>query len=331
MTRASSGPSVIVCAAMTPNALTSTSLSVLFVSALACGGTATAPAASTTTPGTSAQYSIVLHRPLRAGEEFRVVVDAKQKIEGVAVTSIDNRESSRDIGNDVEVSLAGVVTIREVDADGRAVSALMDVERFTAAAKSEPLVPPGTKIDFVRGRGQFSAMVNGEPRPDLLELLRLAFPLQRPGSPLGDQLFGSQEPRAIGDSWAFSKNNVAQNLLEDGYRVSETDLSGDTRLTGKTTVNGIECLELSSTVHADQAAMSEAGDVKGTGTGKLDSTVKMVVPVDPKLPLAMEETTTRALFQGHAHGESASLETGTVTTRYRKALYTRMDPSPTTL
>lgn len=313
---------------MTRNLLTSTSLSVLLVGALACGGTATAPGASATTPELPSRYPILLHRPLRVGDKFRVVVDAKQKIEGVAVTSMPDHASSRDIGDNVELSLAGIITIREVDADGRAVSALMDVERFTAASKSEPLLPPRAQIDFVRGRGQFSAMVNGEPRPDLLELLRLAFPLQRPGSPLGDQLFGSTEPKAVGDKWAFSKSNVAQNMLEDGYRVSDTDLTGDTRLVGTTSVSGVECLELAATMHADHAAMGEAGSVQDAGTGTLDSTFKLVVPVDPALPLAMEEATTRASYQGHAHGENASLEAGTVTTRYRRALYTRMTPTP---
>jgi hypothetical protein len=306
---------------MTRHALVSTSFWVL----LACGGEATtAPAASTTTPGASPQYQIVVHRPLVAGARFRVVVDAAEKIEGVATSTSADQASSHDINHDVHLSLTGIVTVREVDKDGRATSATLDVERFTAAPAGAELVPTGTRLDFVRGQGDFSVMVNGTPRADLLKQLRLAFPLQRPGSPLGDALFGSKQPRQIGDTWAVSKSMVAQSMLDDGYKVSETSLSGDTRLQGTSSVGGVECLELLAKVHADQASVSEQSEIQGVGTGKIDATVKLVVPTNTALPVAMEEATTHGEFEAHLQGDDTTSHAGVTLTRYRRALYTQM-------
>jgi hypothetical protein len=310
---------------MRTQALVSTSLLVL----LACGGEATtAPAASATTPGASPQYQIVVHRPLAAGARFRVVVDAQEKIEGVENMTGATQASSNDINHDVHLSLTGIVTVREVDKDGRALSATLDVERFTASPKDAELVPTGTRLDFVRGQGDFSVMVNGTPRPDLMKQLRLAFPLQRPGSPLGDALFGSKQPRQVGDSWDFSKSLVAQSMLDDGYKITETNLTGDTRLMGVSSVGGVECLELASKLHADHAAVSEQSDVQGVGSGKLDATIKLVVPTNPALPVAMEEATTHGEFQAHVGDDTASSQTGVTITRYRRALYTQMAASP---
>jgi hypothetical protein len=309
---------------MNRNILTTTSLLVGVVAALACGGSTAVPAASTTTPDAAPQYQIVLHRPLAAGDRFRVVVDAQEKIDGDESHSGPEHAANSDIGEDLHLSLTGIVTIREVDEVGRATSALLDVEKFTASPDDKAILPTGTRVDFVRGKGDFSAMVNGEPRPELLKLLRLAFPLARPGTPLGDELFGSKEPRQVGDSWSFSKSMVARNLLEDGYHVRETDLTGDTRLQGTTSVNGVQCLELGAKLHADQATVAEQWNIQGFGTGTLDTTIKMVVPTDPKLPLAMEETTTRAASQAHAAGEGNLSQRGVTITRYRRALYTRM-------
>jgi hypothetical protein len=77
-------------------------------------------------------------------------------------------------------------------------------------------------------------------------------------------------------------------------------------------------------VHADQATVGEQWNIQGTGTGKVDVTLKLFVPTDPALPLAMEEATAHGEFQARAQGEGGSLQKNITTTRYRRALYTQM-------
>ncbi|HKU38835.1 MAG TPA: hypothetical protein VJR89_11830 [Polyangiales bacterium] len=294
---------------------------------LACGGEATtAPAAATTTPGTSPQYQIVLHRPLSVGDRFRVQVEAKQHVTGAIETSDAQQAASKDVDKNMELSLVGLLTIREVDEVGRALSALLDIEQFKSGDKE--VLPTGTRIDAVRGAGKFSMMVNGTPRPDVQKQLELAFPLHRPGSPLGDELFGSKEPRQVGDTWTFSKSAVSQELLDEGYVVRETAIEGNTRLQGVTRVNGADCLELTSKMQADQATVGEQWDMQGVGAGKLDVTIKLVVPVDTKLPLAMEEATSTGAFQGALQDGTGADKVGLTLTRYRRALYTKMAETP---
>ena len=292
---------------------------------MACGGQATTtPAAATTTPGTGPEYQIVLNRPLKAGDKFRIQVEAKEQISGDDAVSGGTAATSNAISRDTQLSLVGTIQIREVDADGRATSALLQVEQFKDIGAGKDIVPTGTSIDAVLGQGKFSMMVNGEPRSDLQRPLRLAFPLHRPGSPMGDELFGSKTPRQVGDTWAFAKSNVAESMLDEGYRVQETAINGDTKLMGTTNVGGNECLELRSTLNADQATIDDQWDVQGIGNGKVTATIKMVVPTDTALPVAMEETTTKGEFAVHLQGDNAASQTAITLTRSRRALYTKM-------
>jgi hypothetical protein len=291
----------------------------------ACGGSASnAPGASITTPGASPRYQIVLNRPFSAGERLRVVVDARQEL---AATHHDrDQERAKTAGFDkaISLSLAGVLTIREVDSDGRALSAELEVEHFKEGPQSLDVVAPDTKIDAVRNGDEFALKVNGKPRPDLQRFLRLAFPLEGPGSPLRDELFGTQEPKQIGDTWSFSKSKVAESLIQDGYAVRETNLTGETRLQGVGLVGGVECLRLRSKVHANRATTGEIPELRGAGTGTLDATIIMVVPVDTKLPLAMEEATTELGVDARVKDEGTTSKVGLTVTRYRKANYTPM-------
>jgi hypothetical protein len=97
---------------------------------------------------------------------------------------------------------------------------------------------------------------------------------------------------------------------------------------GTTTVGGTECLELAAKLHSDQATTSDQWAMLGVGNGKIDVTLKLVVPTDKTLPLAMEEATSTGRFEASVEGDTAAAHRGVILTRYRKALYTRLSASP---
>jgi hypothetical protein len=295
----------------------------LFV-CLACGGASNAPGASVTTPGASPRYQIVLSRPFAAGDRLRVLVDARQQLSATHDKGEQQRAKAVGVDKEINLSLAGVLTIRKVDSNGRAVSAVLDVEYFKEGPAGMDVVPPDAKIEAVRNGDEYALKVDDERRPDLKRYLELAFPLHRPGSPVGDELFGTKEPRQIGDTWAFSKSNVTKSLIEDGYAVRETNVTGETRLQGTRLVGGVECLELTSKVRADRATVGEIPELKGAGAGTLDATITMIVPVDTKLPLVMEESTTQLGVDARTKNEGTTSNAGLTVTRYRKANYTPM-------
>lgn len=258
---------------------------------------------------------------------MRAVVVAQQQI----AASDDDSDRAQALGEaidqDIDLSLAGILTIRAVDSEGRATSAVLDVEHFKQGSPGTDVVPPDAQIEAVRRGERFALRVDDKPRPDLEQYLELAFPLHRPSSQLGDELFGTKEPKQIGDTWAFSKSKVTERLLEQGYAVRETRITGDTRLQGTRLVGGVECLELMSKVHADRASIGALKDVKGAGAATLDSTIAMVVPIDTKLPVAVEESTTKAALDAGMKDERSAGKVGLTVTRYRKASYTPM-PAP---
>lgn len=311
---------VVAYAPMTGRILITISL----LGAIACGSEATtAPAAANTTPGAGPQYQVVLHRPLSPGNKFRVNVEVQQKIEGDDTATSAVTSQSAAISKNFALELAGTVAIREVDSEGRATSAVLQVETFKRTDTATELLPTGSTIDAVLGQGKFNLMVNGQPRPELQQAIDLAFPLHRPGSPLGDAMFGSKTPRQVGESWTVAKSMVAESMEEQGYLVEETDLTGATQLMGTTNVNGQECLELSARLHADQGTIGEDMGMKGIGTGTINSTIKLVVPTDVSRPIALEEATATGDFALHLTEGSASTTTIVKVTRHRKALYTK--------
>ena len=127
---------------------------------------------------------------------------------------------------------------------------------------------------------------------DQKRLLQVAFPLERPGTRLGDELFGTPEPRAVGESWPFNRAYVAEDLREDGYGTTENNIDGTVKLTEVVPCGKTQCLRLAIDMKSANTTLLTAKDATDVGTGELVSMIVLEVPVDETTPVHLEDAKT---------------------------------------
>jgi hypothetical protein len=290
------------------------------LAALACGGTQSTDVDEPDDVGEDGANPVRVHRPFQTGQRFGVVVDAHQILE-VMVEGAEQEVAG--LSEELRLHLEGEVTVHEVDDEGRAASATLEVQSFTDPESGGEIMPAGTTIVAERGEeGLAVGIPDGEISEDQGLLLDLAFPLQRPGSPLGDELFGTDTPRQAGDSWPIDAVFVAEDMNDDGFSVSETDVTGEVRLVDLHNCSVGRCMQLEAQVHATEAAIAELGDEAEFEEGQLDAVVRLEVPVDDTKPVLMEETMVTGSFVASFQVDGEAVQRQLAASRMRKAVYT---------
>jgi len=292
---------------------------------IACGG-ASSESGSGTTPGAEAQYEIVIHRPVAAGQRFRVEVEAHEIVQAFETAENPEEMVIEGFTENTQVAFAATIEIVEVDDEGRAARAEVEVERFAIPSSGEEIVPAGTRMVAGWEGETLRVEVDGEDiGEEGMELLELAFPLERPGSALGDELFGATTPKAVGDVWELRKDIVADDLGEDGYTAAETNLTGQTELVGTNACGDTECIVLEATIRAEQVAIAEEWQLVDFEAGELEAVVRLQLPMDTNLPAVSEEATTVGRFIIQIQEGDETRETLASISRMRNATYRLLD------
>ncbi|RLB50421.1 MAG: hypothetical protein DRJ42_18895 [Deltaproteobacteria bacterium] len=299
----------------------------LLTTVVACGG-ATPQADSADTAegdGTEALHVIQIHRPLAAGQRFHVEVEARQLVQTAEAVDNPDEQVIDGFTKDIQVAFAAAVLIREVDDAGRAAQAEMTVETFTDPATGNEILAPGTELVIGWQDDALYVEVNGAaPDAAAMERLHLAFPLERPGSALGDELFGTDTPRAPGETWALHENDVVEDLGDDGYTVTETNLEGETRFVEVSPCGDTECIVLEAAFAAEQAVVAQEWQMAEFEAGRIEALVRIRLPVDAARPVYSEEAMLRGLFAVELHEGDETRQTLVTLSRVRNATYSRL-------
>jgi len=149
----------------------------------------------------------------------------------------------------------------------------------------------------------------------------LAFPFERPGSPLGDQLLGTDTPKAIGDTWSLDRRFVTEDLVDEGFETNETDVRGNVVLSDVVDCAGARCLVITANLEATQAVLVEYADAASFETGELSGTVIVHAPTDPDLFLHREEARFTGNFVADFEGEEGTARRAITVSRQRIATY----------
>jgi hypothetical protein len=293
----------------------------LFTPLLACGGS-TAGAGDDTTPSADARYEIVIHRPLAVGQRFHVEVEAHEVIQAVESEDSPDELVIEGFTEQTQVAFSATVHITEVDDRGRAASAEVEVERFQNPTTHEDILPAGTRMVVGWDGEELLVEVDGgELDAAGMELFELAFPLQRPGSAVGDDLFGSSTPKAVGETWDMQMDTVADDLGDDGYTVTETNLRGRTELVGTNACGDANCIILESTLTAEQVSIAEEWEMAEFESGDLEAVVRIQLPIDTSQPLISEEAVTTGRFVVQIREGDETSQTLASVSRMRNARY----------
>jgi hypothetical protein len=270
-------------------------------------------------PEAANPYTIKIHRSFVEGQKLDVDVHAEQSafalVGGV-------QESVAGLTEEWKLHLVGDVTIDQVADDGRAATATLHVVSFVHPDTQQVILPPDSIVLARRVDGVLiPELQGGTLSADQQMLLLLAFPLERPGSRLGDELFGTPDPRAVGDTWSFNRAYVVDDLREDGIASAETDIGGNVKLAEVVPCGKGECLKLNVDVTAKSASLVAVQGASDVGTGELASTIVLEVPVDPSVPMFSEEATTSLSFSARFQQGEQTIDRQITANRHRRAQY----------
>jgi hypothetical protein len=267
-------------------------------------------------------YKVKIHRPFTAGQVITVDVEAHQTVKGAVVDG----EQKQAVGaaEAIDLHLVGDVKIDEVSPDGRAAVATLTVTTFVNPSNQDVILPAGAVVHATRVDGVLQPTLEGGTlTADQSKLLLLAFPMERPGSRLGDELFGTPDPKAVGDTWPFNRAYVVDDLREDGWATSESGLDGTVKLNQVAPCGKTQCLELQIEMKAANTSMVAVEGASDVGVGELHSTITLQVPVDETTPVHLEDAETTLDFAAKlTTGEDQATHRLLAISRDRRATYT---------
>ena len=278
----------------------------------------------------SEAYEVRLHRPAKVGDKFRLEVTARRG-KPAEKTAVETKKDELDLGflsealeeltsrnvpmPELKVNLSADVEVLETDSVGSITKAAFQVNTFLVTRAG--VDQPDSNLPLVTARLKDGKVVfekNGIAdnlvEPTMQEALGLAIDIIKTGDATPDQLYGTAEPKQVGDSWAINTRLAAQEFGKFGV-FPEASLTGVAGVKGKTRVNTeassggkpahkVDCLQIGVDVNIERFALEIPGFTSKEGQVKIRHIVS--VPIDPSLPPL--GGVTRILLEHKAFGTS---------------------------
>lgn len=198
----------------------------------------------------SAAYAIQFHRKSAVGERYRLVGHGSSERTQLAVV---NGQAAPEQKSGFVVDLTAEAEVLAVTPTGRETKLRLVVEKATRTieGQSAELAPAGTEVIAQRVEKETQFLVGGAPAdPGLdLALKTLAISVSNDDSANDDAIFGSKEPRKIGETWSVNSQLAATSMAgETGLTVTANDVSGTIRLEELVTSRNQPVLRIAGTM-----------------------------------------------------------------------------------
>lgn len=248
------------------------------------------------TPALMAQdYEIHLHRPAKAGDEYRIVTNVKQK-QNVTLTS--NGNPVQNVDTSLTLDVEGVEKVIEVDAIGRETKTTFTVEKFIKNEKGEDVVvfKKGSVINSSLVEKKKVHEIDGTPAvPAVAKLIDMIVTLSD-GGHTDDDIFGTKDRKKSGDSWDMNTVAAKENLAKDMGGMLQ-DLTGKVTLNEVVKAQGGDLLKISA--HVTSSFQPPLPPAFTTDSSSLEINFSGDFPVDPSKPRPSESIDTKASLNAH--------------------------------
>lgn len=203
------------------------------------------PAAAPTEEETAPTYPIRLEREARAGARFDLTSEARIfRSEGV----VEGEEAVQSEGSgEGKVRLEARATVEAVNSEGGITRARYEVKSFEGSIDGTAVeaIPAGSVLTtHTDGQQTRIRLEGGELGPQQLLLLIQVLETAREGEPGDDDLFGTEEPQAVGAAWPLHPAAVVAAFSANGTELTVDAVSGGSRLVAQRPVAGVECLQI---------------------------------------------------------------------------------------
>lgn len=207
---------------------------------LGCGASSAGGASH---PDSSGREPIRFQRHVAVGTHWIDVAQHRER--STQVTSVGGSVVATE-EETTAIDLEARITVLAAGADGDPSRLRVEVRSFAATRSSgapSPTLPPVLLVE----RGEPGSIVGegGEAfDEETLDLLRDVLPTTHGARGPGDRIFGSETPRAPGESWPLDAAEIAGSMSADTFRVRPENVTGSTTFVERATVSGTECLVL---------------------------------------------------------------------------------------
>ena len=213
----------------------------------ACGSAAPPPSTAADSPPIEEGQEVVLERRARPGDRFVLTTEARDRTRSVVRMPGEPVEESVE---DATHRLRADAVVLDVDAQGRVARIELTVKHATRleGGEEEAVVPAGAVIQVSRalrpdeepGVTWVGGTLTEEQAAWITDVVD-----SREADVGADEMYGTVQPRAVGESWPIDAARAARNLDSmPTVRVSEERLRGQSTLAALTEIEGVPCMEI---------------------------------------------------------------------------------------
>jgi hypothetical protein len=226
--------------------------------AASCGSASTGPSSNTTAETATGRFAIHLNRPLALGARFRV----ESVTEETRSQSVRVGGSVLDQGvTQTATRLTADVEVLEVGASSQVTHARYRVVSFAVeeGGAAREVLPTGAAVDVwpAPNAAEARAQIDGrDVTPEEREVMSGPFHFTRSASD-DDLMYGSREPRAVGESWPVDVAAFVRGLGEHSpIQLDPSQVRGEATLRGRRTLDGTEGLFIGVSIEATGGQMN---------------------------------------------------------------------------
>jgi hypothetical protein len=258
-----------------PVSLALVSLFVPLLGLAGCGGAGSTAAPPSAQAGE--KYPIVLRRELPPGKSYQLRV--KDESTEHTVVSLQGKV----VKDQTKTTLLSFVGSQQALSGGRDQPTDYVVEELTRTADGQKtaLLPPGSKIAARPAGKEWQYTVEGQPAAeDVNNALQKLFGSSA-GGPTDDDVFGSKQPRAVGESWSVDLTSFP---ADEKIELNPDGASGSTRFVTQRNVDGVACQELQADLSVPKVTLKGLPEGAKVLSVSLTGHFLGLYPVDTRLP-----------------------------------------------
>jgi hypothetical protein len=274
--------------------------------------------------GDTKQYEVKITRPLKVGQKYKLTAD------GALLRQVTLRAEGQEKKQPEEgfgVRLEGTVEVLAVDDVGEESKVSCTVEKCTRISpEGETELLPKGKVLIAEGQKKDTkfTLQDGTPLAEgASEALELVISLDTGDTLTDDDLFGTREKKAVGDTWPVAPEAVSKDAERVGVVVRPGDVDGLFKLDGMEKAEGVDCLRLSGSLkmkkltrradeNDDDSGLPEGFVVTG---GSMEARYSGLFPVDASVGSLAESVS--MTFVTDIKGKAGPGNTQDVTVRNR--------------
>jgi hypothetical protein len=199
---------------------------------------------------------------------------------------------------EISVEFEAMAEVLDVDTSGEPVRLALTVSKFTKAengATSE-LLKSGSVVLVDGGAQAPASLKGGQISDEARSAFNVIYSPHKPGAATDDDVFGTNEPKAFGESWPINAELASEDLKKSGIQISPEHLKGKTELVSKDRVGEADCLKVRAELMASGVAMKDLPAGATLDEGTMQATFDGCVPIAGTSARKGMEMTLKARF-----------------------------------